>query len=144
MTQTSTNGKLIHIGQYILPQKRRRMVLLRQKDPSYYAWYERNDDGAERELQVGGPNVQEAMRLAHKNWKSLYFQTYNCGFRYSLPERDEHGSNALFDQMVASYSSMNGVYFDQSVGHNCFVQAASQEALDLWHQLKTEGKLAAP
>lgn len=143
MTQTST-GKLIHIGHYILPKEGKKMVLLRQKDPSFYAWFQRQNDGTEVELALGAPNVEEAMRLAHKNWKPLFFKTYHCGFRYSLPERDEHGSNALFDQMVASYSSMNGVYFDQSVGHNCFVQAASQEALDLWHQLKKEGKLPAP
>lgn len=141
MTQTSTDKKLIHVGQFLLPKEGKKLLLLRQKDPTYYAWYQREQDGSETETDIGGPNTEEALRLAHKNWKIYFFQTIICGFRYTLPERDEVGSNALFHHMVASYSTSNGIYFDQDLGHNCFVQGASQEALNLWHQLKTEGKL---
>lgn len=140
MTSTLA-GKLIHVGQYVLPKSGKRLLFLRQKDPTFYAWYERQQDNSEVETVLGATNTEEALRLAHKNWKIYFFQTIICGFRYSLPERDEHGSNALFHQMVSSYSTSNGVYFDQDVGHNCYVQAASQEALSLWHELKKEGKL---
>ncbi len=140
MTQTSLDD-LIHVGRYILPKKGRRLLYLRQKDPSYFAWYEESPEGEEVETDIGGANVEDALRLAHKEWRGYYFTTLNCGFRYTLPERDEHGSNALFYQMIASYSTATGVYFDQNLGHNCFVQAASQEALDLWDRLKHKGKI---
>lgn len=140
MTQTS-HGKLIHVGAYTLPKEGKKLLFLRQKDPTYYYWMERQSDGSEKETDIGAPNTEEALRLAHKHWRIYYFETMICGFRYSLPERDEHGSNALFHHMVDSYSTPNGVYFDQDLGHNCYVQAASQDALSLWHQLKKEGKL---
>lgn len=140
MTQTLT-GKLIHLGQYLLPKEGKRLLLLRQKDPSFYAWYEEQPNGEEKETEAGGSNIEEALRQAHKLFKPYSFRTIICGFRYSLPERDEHGINALFHQMVASYSSFDNIYFDQDVGHNCYVQNASHEALDLWHRLKSEGKL---
>ena len=140
MTQTSTDN-LIHVARYTLPNQGKRLLFLRQKDPSYFAWYEETQDGEEVETDIGGANVEDALRLAHKKWREYYFTTLNCGFRYTLPERDEHGSNALFHQMMASYASANGVYFDQNLGHNCYVQAASQEALDLWHRLQNEGKM---
>lgn len=140
MTQT-LNAKLLHVGSYLLPNVGERMLFLRQKDPSYFAWYQVEPNGEEVETEVGGPNIEEALRVARKQWKIFFFQLLNCGFRYTLPERDEHGSNALFHQMVASYASFNGVYFDQDVGFNCYVQFASQKALDLWAQLKKEGKL---
>lgn len=140
MTQTLT-GKLIHLGQYLLPKGGKRLLFLRQKDPSFYAWYEQQSDGSERETEAGGSNIEEALRQAHKRFKPFSFRTIICGFRYSLPERDEHGINALFHQMVASYRSFNKVYFDQEVGHNCYVQNASEEALALWHRLEDAGKL---
>ena len=65
----------------------------------------------------------------------------HCGFRYTLPERDEHGLNALFNQMVASYSSSNGVYFEQELGHPCIVQNASIQARLLWKKLKQANRL---
>lgn len=87
---------------------------------------------------VEAPHVEEAIRLAVKKWK---LNLVNCGFRYMLPERDEHGINALFHQMGASYESMNGVYFEEELGYNCIVQNASDEARQLWRELKAAGKL---
>jgi len=65
----------------------------------------------------------------------------NCGFRYTLPERDEHGYNALFHQMAASYATSNGVYFDEESGNNCFVNFASEEAKNLLKVLQTSKRL---
>jgi len=90
------------------------------------------DNAGEQATTVSGETVEEAMRLAARHWQKDSFTTVICGFRYTLPERDEHGINALFHQMVASYSSMNGVYYDEELGNNCFVQNASDEAIRLW------------
>jgi hypothetical protein len=132
--------KLIHIGKYHPPHKGTKYLFLREKSSNDYRWYE-EEDSSEKETAVFGTSIEEAMRLAHKTWKNQAFRTVICGFRYTLPERDEHGINALFCQMAASYSSPNGVYFDEALGHNCFVQAASKEALDLWLKLKESNRL---
>ena len=121
--------KLIHIA-VIQPH---RYLYLRQKDPHTFVWY----DG-EKETTVSGITIAEAIQKARKWWKEDSFRTLNCGFRYTLPERDEHGCNALFYQMAASYSAPNGIYFDEDLGHNCIVNAASQEALGLWREMKQQ------
>lgn len=136
MTQTSTESNIIHLAKVTFPQKGSHLLLLRKKDATQYTWFEQQSDGSEIESHVTGPNIEEALRLARREWKDNSYRTINCGFRYTLPERDEHGMNALFHQMVASYNSMNGVYFDEELGHNCFVQAASQEALQLMKKLE--------
>lgn len=115
-------------------------ALLRKKGPNDFVWYQENGDGVENETPISAPTIEEAIRLANKQWKNSRFEPFNCGFRYTLPERDEHGSNALFSQMMASYSSSNGVYFDDELGHNCFVQAASEEARNFWKKLKQQGR----
>lgn len=126
-----TLNKLIHIGRI-----GRRYLFLRQAD-KHFAWFEA--DG--QETKVEAPHVEEALRLAVRQWKDLGFRFVNCGFRYMLPERDEHGINALFHQMGAAYESMNGVYFEEELGYNCTVQNASDEARRLWSSLKASGRL---
>lgn len=140
--ENKSKGKLIHIGR-ILSHGTVRYLLLRKKDPHTFAWFTEIDNGEEAEEPTPGdaPHFEEAMRLARLHWKSHSFRTVNCGFRYTLPERDEHGINALFYQMAASYSSPNGVYFDEELGNNCFVNFASQEARDIWQRLKIQGRL---
>jgi hypothetical protein len=133
--------KLIHLAQVILPKKGPRLLLLRKKDDVHYVWYEETATGDEKETSIFAPTAEEAIRQAYLTWKDSIFRTINCGFRYSLPERDEHGNNALFHQMVASYASMNGVYFDEDVGHNCFVNFASDEAKKLWKDLQGQKRL---
>lgn len=54
--------------------------------------------------------------------------------RYSLPVRDEVGTNAFFWQMAKSYASSNGHYFDEEAGHMCYVDFASEEALEIWRR----------
>ena len=126
---------LIHAGTYTLPRQGAQTLLLRKMAPRRFAWFRL---AGEKELEAGieAPSAEEALRLAHQKWKGYAFRTLICGFRYTLPERDEHGMNALFHQMVASYRSPTGVYFDEELGHNCHVQNASKEALDLWHRLE--------
>lgn len=136
----SNHQKLIHIAKYHPPHKGGRTLLLRQHSPHHYVWYE-EDGEQEVTTEVEGPSVEEAMREAHKTWRQHAFRTIICGFRYTLPERDEHGLNALFHQMVASQRSPSGVYFDEELGHNCLVQAASQEALALFKRLESANRL---
>lgn len=130
--------KLIHVA-FILRHKQGKSTLfLRKISDQEYAWFEEyeEDPGVEKEIALKATTVEEAMRLAHRHLNEFSFRTLNCGFRYSLPERDEHGCNALYWQMVASYSSPGGVYFDEEVGHNCFVQGASLQALKIWRSTK--------
>lgn len=116
-------------------------LLLRQKDPHTYAWFMDVENGAESAESIVAETIGEAMHLARQHWKEMHFRPLNCGFRYTLPERDEHGINALFHQMIASYSVPNGTYFDDDLGSNCFVNFASQEAIELWKRLKQADKL---
>jgi hypothetical protein len=139
---------IIHIAR-IQPDGNVHYLLLRKLDAHTFTWFklegERKEEKEEKEKEtntsVSGSTVPEAIQLAYKHWKGDSFRPVNCGFRYTLPERDEHGCDALFHQMVASYSSMNGVYFDDDLGHNCIVNFASSEGRDLWKKLKEEGRL---
>lgn len=120
---------------------KKRYLLLRQCGDRHYCWFELNDSESDKQTPLASQTIEEALRLARPYWRSQAFCMVNCGFRYTLPERDEHGLNALFHQMVSSYSSSNGVYFDADIGNNCFVNFASQEARNLWETLKKANKL---
>lgn len=133
--------KLIHAAQIHLSKKGPMTLFLRQFEPHLYAWFEENKEGIETQTAVSAPSIDEALRLARKQWQKDSFRTFNCGFRYTLPERDEHGVNALFYQMAESYNSMNGVYQDQDLGHPCVVHNASQEARLLLDRLRQAGRL---
>lgn len=124
----NTVDKLIHIGQIQEPKQGSLYVFLRQVNPHCYTWFKDDLKGQRVATSLSAPTIEEALRLAQQAWKNKSFRTVICGFRYSLPERDEHGTNALFYQMAASYASASGVYFDDELGHNCIVHQASQEA----------------
>lgn len=100
-------------------------LFLEEITPHLYAWITESGE----EVGLSAPHIEEAIRIARREEG---FQPLNCGFRFTLPERDEHGENALFHQMGASHEAFNGIYFDQDLGHNCIVREASQEALSLW------------
>jgi hypothetical protein len=134
-------NKLVHVAFAVMRPKGRFMLFLRKKEPNHIVWYEESDNNEEKETIVTAQTVEEAIRLGRNHWKDHSFRTLNCGFRYTLPERDEHGMNALFCQMAASYASSNGVYFDDELGHNCFVQAASIEARNLLKTLSLQKKI---
>lgn len=134
-------NKLIHIATIREKKEGKKMLLLRETAPKEYRWYIECPHSVEKPTEIVTETIEDSLRIAHKHWRHSGFEPMRCGFRYTLPERDEHGMNALFFQMAASLSAMNGVYFDQDLGHNCFVQNASQEAINLWHKLQMENRL---
>jgi hypothetical protein len=133
-------GKLVHVAR-IYTSGKWNYLYLRKNPHRHFTWHEEKNGLEEAEAPVSGSSVEEAMRLALKHWKNSAFNTLICGFRYTLPERDEHGINALFHQMAASYSVSSGVYYDEELGNNCFVQSASEEALKLFQRLKVQNRL---
>lgn len=132
---------LIHVALIQEFKSGKTLLFLRRLNEGHYAWFKDEGNGKESETPVWGPTIEEAIRLARLFWKEDAFRTIHCGFRYTLPERDEHGNNALFHQMIASYSSMNGIYFDDELGHNCVVHHASNEARSLWQQLQQAAQI---
>ena len=138
--QETAKNKIIHVGKRSLQGGMITYLLLRE-EPEGFTWYEEKKPGEEEKTGLTAKTSEEALRLAHRQWKNDFFKTLACGWRYTLPERDEHGYNALFHQMVASYNASNGIYFDSELGHTCFVDFASTEARDLWKRLASEKRL---
>lgn len=134
--ENSLQFKLIHVARIQVQNKGKAYLFLRQIDPFRYIWFQEDPQGIEAETPIWGGSIEEALLAAYQGWRHSEFCTVHCGFRYTLPERDEVGTNALFYQMIASYSSMSGIYFDEELGSNCIVQFASTEARDLWKRLK--------
>ena len=126
---------LMHVAQYLSPGKGKKWLFLKKLDARLYTWFEDNEGS-----EVTADTIEEAIRLAHRHWQGCSFSPLMCGFRYTLPERDEHGINALFWQMGLSYNSPNGIYFDEEIGCNCIVHNASLEARNLWKELRSEPK----
>jgi len=121
--------KPIHAGKGIFEGCKTYLFLI-EKEREKYVW---ERDG--KPTGVEGRSVAEAIQNALKRWKLENFSTLHCGHRFTLPERDEHGSHALFHQMGSSYDAYNGIYFDEELGHTCIVKDASQEALNLWKKV---------
>lgn len=138
---TKNNYPLIHVARISEPGSSKKYLFLRKVKDDQYTWYQDIPNEEEKETPISGNTVEEALRLAHRHWKNNAFRTVICGFRYTLPERDEHGTNALFSQMIKSYSSSNGIYLDPELGHPCVVHNASSEARDLMERLTKEKKL---
>jgi hypothetical protein len=132
--------RLIHIAR-IYPREGGGTLYLRQKEPNLFLWYQEDAQGNERETSVAAPTIEEALRLGARQWREDYFQTLGCGYRFTLPERDEHGMNALFCQMSAALQTMNGVYFDEDLGHHCSVKQIPSAAYELWIKLKNANRL---
>lgn len=142
MTATSQNSnKLIHAAKIFTKNGVWRYLLLRRLEVNRFTWFLETKQDEEEETEISGINIEEAIQKGWKAWKMELFKPVNCGFKYYLPDRDEHGINALFHQMASSYASMNGVYYDEELGNNCFVQSASKEALALWQRLKKHNRL---
>lgn len=135
-------SKLVHVG-VIHPcsQRTPKLLFLRQDSPAAYTWYQENEDHQEESTSISASSAEEALRIAHLHWRADSFRPLICGFRYSLPERDEHGNNAWFYQMASSYASSNGVYFDEDLGYLCIVQNAPLMARNLWKKLELEKRL---
>lgn len=127
-----TKSNLIHLGKIRIKGKET-ILVLKEIGELQYCWF---DYSNEKPLEIVAPSPSDAIRQARQLWADRGFRTVNCGFRYTLPERDEHGMNALFCEMAASQNSPNGVYFDDQRGYNCFVQNASREAIAFWKRIK--------
>ena len=128
--------KLIHAAQIKVQNQGSHYLFLRQLEPFRYIWFlEDLANGRETETSLWGGSAEDAILTARKAWALEYFRPLHCGFRYTLPERDEVGTNALFHQMVSSYASLSGIYFDEELSSNCIVQNASLEARHLWQRL---------
>lgn len=135
MTQKLALNTLIHVG-LIQPKNGIKTALfLRKKQECLFVWF-KEEGSLEIETPIIADTISEAIRLAWREWKSQSFRPLGCGYRYTLPERDEHGAPAYFYQMVASYSSPNGIYLDEELGTSCIVHNVSQEARGVWERLK--------
>lgn len=133
--------KLIHVARIRVKNQGSPYLFLRQTEPYCYIWFREDQPGKEEKTPIWGGTAEEAILAAYKAWSIDDMRTLHCGFRYTLPERDEVGTNALFHQMVSSYSSASGIYFDEEVGFNCIVQFASHEARDLWKRLQQTNQI---
>ncbi len=138
MSEKTTNT-LIHIAK-IYTAGRWQYLFLRKFSPQEYRWFLVENE-QETATQIFSETIEEAIRLARREWRQSAFTPLGCGFRYTLPERDEHGSNALFYQMAASYATSNGIYLDEELGHNCIVNNPSKEARLLLLKLKQTNNL---
>ena len=123
-------SKLIHVGKI----RGSDYLFLHEELPNQFVWFDK--DG---KTDICADSIEEAIKQAHRKWKAHGFETLKCGFKYTLPERDEHGINAYFCDMVESFNSLQGAYFDPDFGHMCEVKNPSLEALQLWKKLKTNG-----
>jgi hypothetical protein len=133
---TTILNSLIHVATVRVPGGSRQRLFLRKQNDGRYAWLQVQQDAQEVATPIGADSAEEAIRLAWQHWQENSFMPLRCGYRFTLPERDEIGSKALFHQMVASYSTMNGIYLDEELGHQCIVHDASAEALALWAALR--------
>lgn len=132
--------KLMHIAT-ISTERGRTELFLRQVDPKIYRWYRLDRTGNEIETAVASDTIEDSIRQAGVHWKLEHFSPMLCGYRFTLPERDEHGNNALFYQMASALQTMNGIYFDEELGHFCVIKQIPLVAKEYWKQLNLEKKL---
>lgn len=85
-----------------------KVIFLRKGPQGSFQW---GEEGEEFD------SLPKALEYAWKENFSLLL----CGYKFTLPERDEHGTPALFEEMAKSLNSMTGVYFDEREGLNCIV-----------------------
>lgn len=130
--------KLIHAATL---ERTSEYLFLRQKEPKLYAWYVDDGKGNEAETSVSADTVAEAIRLAVRHWRHDGFKALGCGYCFMLPERDEHGMNALFYQMSLSLQTLNGVYFEDDYGYYCSVKQIPSASRELWSKLKAAKRL---
>lgn len=109
----------------------RRRLFLKKTSAVTFEW---QDEEGVPLLYAG--SVEEAIRLLNHRFKEHpKFRLLLAGKRFTLPERDEHGSPALFYHLVASQKTANGIYFDEELSCSCIVKEASLEALSLTRSL---------
>lgn len=115
-------------------------LFLRRLDKDHLAWF-LEDERGELKTSLEARSLDDAMRIARKAWKNDSFNTIGCGYKFTLPERDEHGNNAFWRDMCLSLNSFNGVYYDEELGHNCIVNQIPLNSRLLYEKLKKENRL---
>lgn len=131
---------LIHIG-YVQKARERQYLFLRKTEAGQYAWEYAAPAEETNTPEVIADSAEEAIRLASLHWRAPAWQSLPCGFRFTLPERDEVGTPALFHQMVRSYRTGNGVYLDEELGSSCIIHDAPSLTLALWRRLEQGGTI---
>lgn len=133
---------LIHVAT-IRPQGPREVYLfLRQLPNKRFCWFEERTKGREVATPLQASSLHEALHRGKQHWKKAHFQLVQCGFRFSLPERDEIGRPAFFSEMVLSYSSPTGSYSDPESGQPYEVTQAAQKSLHLMKLLLKEKRIS--
>lgn len=112
------------------------IYFLREIAPSHFQWFLEDTP-----TRVEATSTQEAIRLAYRTFCDQNFEPLLSGYKFTLPERDEHGAPALFIDMIRSLETPSGQYFDPLYGHNLVVHNIPKRARDLYLQLKQAGKL---
>lgn len=129
---------IIHIA-YLQQGRRREYFFLRKTDAARYQWEKAeqySEDQVKEPALIIADSVEEAIRLANRQWHSPPLQSLICGFRFTLPERDEIGTPALFHQMRRAYRVSNGVYLDEELGCSCIIHDAPSQTLALLKSLE--------
>lgn len=95
----------------------KKYLSLHKDEDGLFRWYLDNQP-----TEIACPSAEEAAKQARKQYREDHFRLLSCGNKFTLPERDEHGTPADYQEMVKSLRSMNGVFFDEKLGHNCIVR----------------------
>jgi hypothetical protein len=107
------------------------------QEGSLYRWHLLlNDNYHLLATTCSAMNIGRACHLARMQWGRYGFRTLRCGTLFTLPERDEIGSPALFHEMIQSLAVSNGVVTDPSRGHPYRVDQISEEAVRLYKKIK--------
>lgn len=135
MSEKKSKNKCIELPIHVACIKRgiKQSYLFLQKSGDEFVWFEENTPTKHK-----ASTREEAIRMIWQLRKTpgLSFRLLNCGRLYTLPERDEHGTPALFNQMSASFATPTGTYFDENLNQSCIVEHPSDEALRLLRKLK--------
>lgn len=130
MTQEKI-ADIVHIGR-IFSEGLENYLFLKRCPSKQFQWV-RQEDPISQEFE----SLDRAFEFGWKEWKDNRFSPLACGYRFTLPERDEHGTPALFEEMAKSLNSMNGVFFHESLGHNCIVNQIPIKARRLYETIKS-------
>lgn len=93
-------------------------------EPGRYGWFV-----GDRFLDIEASTISQAIQMARRDF--IDFKPISAGYKYTLPERDEHGKEAYYCDAVKSLASPNGIYFDEKAGHNAIVHLIPQKTIDL-------------
>lgn len=95
----------------------KKWLTLHKEEDGLFRWYLDN-----MPTDIANTSAEASVKEARKRYREEHLKIHSCGNKFTLPERDEHGTPANFQEMVKSLRSMNGVFFDDQLGHNCIVR----------------------